>query len=750
MKILYISQSIIPSKSANSIHAMKMCSALSKFNNQVDLFCWNNDRDIEKNIEDFYKFYSVNKSFQILRLKIFNIWILREIMTLCFILSKIFLKKYDLIYSRSVQLSWFLSLFGIKTILEIHSPPSDKTNFLFKSILKKGNLKFLILINQALKNYILKKYKTHKYLELVIMSDAADIQNLIKIRKKKINFVIKKNSIGYLGHLYQGRGIDLIIKLAREFPQNNFYIVGGSTQHVNTWRENLDLKNIFFLGFQNQNNCNLLRSQFDYLIAPYKSKVYVYGALSESKEKKSKLETSKWMSPLKLFEYMGAKKPIITSNLPAIREILTDNVDSILCDPNNLNHWKNAITKLNKDTAFKEKISTNAYNKFIKSFTWELRAKNLLKHNDRITKQKNITIFNFSLIGGGTEYMLSVLFNQLVAKKQHNLTMLTCKKNGHYIKKIQDKTKLFTLNKQRVIFSIFSLINFLKKNNSNVIFTSMTHTNVIAILLKIIFLPKLKVIIRESNTISVKAKENLNIKTFILNFMVKHLYNHADYIIAPTYIIKNDLINNYEIKKNKIRIIVNPYDFKEIYLKSNEVIKKDEKKLFKEPFILSVGRLNPQKNYEYLINIFRFVANNKKFKNFKLYILGEGREKQKLKELIHKLGLNNHIYLLGFQKNPFKFMKKCKLFILSSKYEGHSNVLVHSQILNNKILASKAFGANKEVLANNGEIFANNKPHLIANQAIKIMNKMKKNNNKDTLKNRFSDEKVVSKFNELF
>ena len=44
---------------------------------------------------------------------------------------------------------------------------------------------------------------------------------------------------------------------------------------------------------------------------------------------------------------------VITSNLPAIREILTDNVDSILCDPNNLNHWKNAITKLNKDTAFK-------------------------------------------------------------------------------------------------------------------------------------------------------------------------------------------------------------------------------------------------------------------------------------------------------------------------------------------------------------------------------------------------------------
>ena len=78
---------------------------------------------------------------------------------------------------------------------------------------------------------------------------------------------------------------------------------------------------------------------------------------------------------------------------------------------------------------------------------------------------------------------------------------------------------------------------------------------------------------------------------------------------------------------------------------------------------------------------------------------------------------------MGFKTNPFKFMKKCKLFILSSKYEGHSNVLVHSQILNNKILASHANGANKEVLQNNGNIFLNENPKIVAKQAIKILQK---------------------------
>ena len=114
------------------------------------------------------------------------------------------------------------------------------------------------------------------------------------------------------------------------------------------------------------------------------------------------------------------------------------------------------------------------------------------------------------------------------------------------------------------------------------------------------------------------------------------------------------------------------------------------------------------------------------------------------------MGLKKSIYLLGFKKNPYKYMKKCKLFMLSSKYEGHSNVLVHSQILNNKILASNAYGANKEILRNNGEIFVNNDPSDIAKQAIRIISLKKRPNDIKDLNNRFSEEKIVSRFSEIF
>ncbi|MAH97817.1 MAG: hypothetical protein CMA12_00500 [Euryarchaeota archaeon] len=752
MKILYISQSVIPSRSANSVHVMKMCSSLAKQNNKVDLFCYNIKSDVEKNILNHFKFYNVEANFKLLRLKVFNLWFIRDLITLFYIVPKIIKKNYNLIICRSIQLSYFLSLLGYNTVLEIHSPPSRKTNFLFSKILKYGRINFLIVINDALKKYINNNYLTHKYLKIVILQDAAEKSNLIKTENKLLKtFNIKKNSVGYLGHLYQGRGVDLIIKLAIKFPMNNFYIVGGSDAHIHTWKEKIKSKNIYFLGFQNQKICALLRHRFDCLIAPYQKKVYVYGALSADKQKKSELETSKWMSPLKLFEYMEAKKPIISSNLPAIKEILQNYEDSILCDPEHINEWEKGLLKINNDKLFRKKIAFNAYKKFTEKYTWDIRATKLIFNFLKIQKRKNVAIFNYSLEGGGTEYMLTVLFNKLVKKDLHNINLVICKEKGHYIKKINDKTNLYILNKTRVIYSILSLYNFLRTNKIDTILTSMSHTNILAIIIKIFLYRKLKVIIRESNTISVKSKYTSNLKNNILNFLIKKIYNQADKIIAPTDVIKKDLIKNYSVKRSKIHKLVNPYNFDEINSKSVENVSQNEKKLLSKPFILSVGRLNPQKNYDLLIKIFKYVHdNNKKFKNYKLYILGEGREKFKLKKLIDNSNMSKSIYLLGFRSNPFIFMKRCKLFILTSKYEGHSNVLVHSQILKNKILASSAAGANTEILGKNGEIFTDTIPEKIGDKVIKILlNKNIKISDKKLYK-KFSDTNVVSNFSELF
>ena len=85
------------------------------------------------------------------------------------------------------------------------------------------------------------------------------------------------------------------------------------------------------------------------------------------------------MSPLKLFEYMSSKKPIISSDLKSIKEILTHNHDAILCDPDNFQEWIRAIERLNNNKDLVSRISQNAYKSFLLKFTWDIRALNIIK-----------------------------------------------------------------------------------------------------------------------------------------------------------------------------------------------------------------------------------------------------------------------------------------------------------------------------------------------------------------------------------
>lgn len=744
MNLLYISQSEIPSKSANSIHVMKMCSAFAKNKSvNVDLFCLNKYNEIDK-VNDIFKFYLVKKNFNILKLDVSNIWFLRELKTLLFIIYRVLIKKYDIIYSRSIQLSWILGVLGIRSVLEVHSPPSNKTFKILSNILKTNKIAKFIVINNALKKYFTSNFNINQNLEIIVCPDAAD--ELVIEQKKFKNLKIKKNSVGYLGHLYQGRGIDLIIRLSENLPNNNFYIVGGDNAYLQSWKKKVKSKNIFFLGFKNQLDCNHLRKKFDILIAPYQKKVYVHGSINQETKKNKTLETSEWMSPLKLFEYMSAKKPIITSNLKSINEILTNNHDAILCDPENFDEWKKAIEIVNRDKNFAKKISHNAYNKFNNKFTWSIRAKTILAEY----KKLNITIFNFSLSGGGTEYMLSVLYNKLNQIKKYNINLAICKSGGHYDQSIENKNNLFFFNKNRVIYTFLSLHKFLKETNSKILITSMLHTNVVAILLKLIFYKKLKVIIRESNTISLKFYYENSFKSRVLNWTAKKIYNRADAIIAPTEFIKNDLVNNYNVKSSLIYKIQNPYNFREIERLSNKVPKKEDKKLIQDNYLLSVGRLHPQKNFSFLIDVFKYINSHKKFKNLKLYILGDGKEKKSLKKKIKFLKLEKNVKLLGFKSNPFIFMKKCKLFILTSIYEGHSNVLVHAQYLKNNIISSLAGGANKEVLSPNGQFYRSSNAKKVANLVIKAIKEKKKIISKDKLLKKFDDQKILSNFEKIF
>ena len=368
MKIFYLSGSIIPSRAANSIHVMKMCQAFAKNGHEVVLFA----RNSQEKTEDEYKFYGVNKCFKIERTKWPNVRGLGGLIYGYSVCKKIFnLATPDLLYSRDIYSLFLLRNLNVPFIYEAHTPPQNRVRYYLENLLfSNKNFSRLIVISDALRLEYLKNFPKVSNERIIVAHDGADIpSNDFNESMDYYNLKDSKINVGYVGNLYQGRGMEIIVKLGELMPEINFCIVGGTENDIMFWKNKTTAINLFFHGFIPSSQLQALYKNFDIMLAPYQKRVSGSGGRGD---------TVKWMSPLKIFEYMSFGKPIVASDLPVLREVLEDKYNCLLCKPDDSVQWKNAITLLLNDIELKQRIKINAWKDFIKNYTWEGRAKKVL------------------------------------------------------------------------------------------------------------------------------------------------------------------------------------------------------------------------------------------------------------------------------------------------------------------------------------------------------------------------------------
>lgn len=158
----------------------------------------------------------------------------------------------------------------------------------------------------------------------------------------------------------------------------------------------------------------------------------------------------------------------------------------------------------------------------------------------------------------------------------------------------------------------------------------------------------------------------------------------------------NSVLGNFSLNRKKTHVLYNPLDINEIQNKSN-ISTNQDKALLEDDFILQVSRIDEGKNHLEMIDIF-YELKQKGIKE-KLYIIGNG-DSSRLESRIHELGLQNECLLLGKRDNPFPFMKKAKLFIHTSKFEGLAMVLIESMACGTPVVAYDCPTGPKEVLGN--------------------------------------------------
>tara|TARA_B100001996_G_scaffold110537_1_gene83653 strand:+ start:4950 stop:6059 length:1110 start_codon:yes stop_codon:yes gene_type:complete len=310
-----------------------------------------------------------------------------------------------------------------------------------------------------------------------------------------------------------------------------------------------------------------------------------------------------------------------------------------------------------------------------------------LSSNQRV----DVTFFlpNFHI--GGAQKVALEIANGL-SKRGKNIEIIVLNDEGLFKKNVSGQIKVKIIGKKRVILSLKYLIEYFKAINPISFFSAQTHGSFVVALAILISKWKGRFITRQTNTHKSNKFRKFAIKDYLIHILFNFSNLVAHSVIAPSQGIASE-IKNIE----KVKVVPNPINFNQIIELSKENI--ENSKVNKQRFILGVGRCVKQKRFEDLVKAF---ALTNLPNSIKLVIIGEGPERKKINETSKKCGIEDKVIVLDYEENPFKYMSKCELFVLTSGWEGMPSVLIQALACGAKVISTDCDHGPKEIL-NNGE-----------------------------------------------
>lgn len=369
--VVYINYLPVPLGAADVMHTMKMCQAYQQLGMEVTLVAPQGDTS---QLDTIWTQYGVRHPFE---MKLYPNWKWSRRHTV--FLRGVFLARRTpkpvIVHTRSAAAALYAAIAGIPTIYETHSPLASRMERPYVWWLSKlPAFKKLIAVTTPIqKGY--QDFVPSIADKIIVMNNGVDLDQFeppqhASQRRKALG--LKDNfTVGYIGSLFAGRGIEIILQVAPKMPHIEFLVVGGTTKDIEQWQRQADtnLPNITLRTAVPNHELPQFMQAADVLLMPYQREVAVFGSKTAN--------SVDYMNPMKMYEYMAARRLIISSDLPMIRAVLTDDM-AILCPPDDVAAWQNAIEAVYQSPPQFERHLETSY-QFIRENTWQHRVQRILQ-----------------------------------------------------------------------------------------------------------------------------------------------------------------------------------------------------------------------------------------------------------------------------------------------------------------------------------------------------------------------------------
>ncbi|MEO0539635.1 MAG: glycosyltransferase [Cyanobacteria bacterium P01_A01_bin.105] len=310
-----------------------------------------------------------------------------------------------------------------------------------------------------------------------------------------------------------------------------------------------------------------------------------------------------------------------------------------------------------------------------------------------------IALFLSALDDGGAERVMINLARGL-AEQGHQVDLLLSQAVGPYVDQIPATVNLIDFQQPRLIQSLRPLAQYLKQQSPELLITALEDTNLVALWahrwVRLTTGLSTRVVVTVHNTLSEEIRHAQNWKRRFVPRVIPLFYRLADAVVCVSQGVAEDL-TRLGVPEEKCRVIYNPITTPRLLELGQAAV--DHPWLqpdFSEPVCLAVGRLSPQKNFALLLRAF---AQLRQGRSGRLIVLGEGPERGALSALTKQLGLEAWVDFPGFVGNPYAYMAKASVLVLSSQWEGFGNVLVEAMAVGTSVISTDCPNGPAEILA---------------------------------------------------